>query len=333
MCNDWPESPGMTQKWAIYITRCDIGSYSKNANAYRKPLEVATKHSTMLCVTESCSVPKEIQEKCAEIVRFRHAGDILSPKFSCIMDLNNALVFTGFDFPSMFIGWRLKEKHGFPWTVFLWDPPSLSHRDGFPPLRWAIDAVFRFFAKRCDRLVLNIHPGLLDEIGYRPREGQLELRMQDAWERIDPNHVRQTGQVDKKQFDYDFGVLANWSMAKGGDLMTEAMRLMPGKKCLWIGDTPSDGSARDGIDFAGRLPQDEAFARLSKCRVLIVPYLATRALKWNYPLKLFEYLQLGLPVLASDNPGNAAIAKRFPGHITLFKSGDVHDLIRKAAAC
>ena len=317
----------MTQEKAIYITRCDIGSYSKNANAYRKPLEVATKFSTTLCVAESCRVPGEILEKCTEVVRFKHVGELLSRTCCGPMVLTTSQVFTGFDFPSMFVAWRIKQKYGCPWTVFLWDPPSLSHRDGFPPLRWAIDAVFRFFAKRCDRLVLNIHPGLLDEIGYRPREGQLELRMQDAWEGMVLNRMEKTGHVDEGKFDYDFGVLANWSKAKGGDLMTEAMRLMPGKKCLWIGDMPSDGRARDGIDFAGRLPQDEAFDRLRKGRVLIVPYLATRALKWNYPLKLFEYLQLGRPILASDNPGNAAIAKRFPGHITLFKSGDAHDLV------
>ena len=323
----------MTMEKAIYITRCDIGSYSRNANAYRKPLEVATTHSTTLCVTESCSMPQEIQEKCVEIVRFQHIGDLLSPKFSSRMDWDNARVFTGFDFPSMFVAWRLKQRYGCPWTVFLWDPPSLSHRDGFPPLRWAIDAVFRFFAKRCDRLVLNIHPGLLDEIGFRPRAGQLELRMQDAWEEFDINSFERTRHVDEVKFNYDFGVLANWSNAKGGNLMTEAMGLMPEKKCLWIGDMPNDGRVHDGIDFAGRLPQDEAFDRLRKCRVLIVPYLATRAFKWNYPLKLFEYLQLERPILASDNPGNAAIAKRFCGRITLFNSGDTHDLVKKAIEC
>ncbi len=323
----------MTQGKAIYITRCDIGSYSQNANAYRKPLEVATKFSMTLCVNESCRVPKEIHEKCTEVVRFKHVGELLSPICSGTKDLNTSRVFTGFDFPSMFIGWRLKQRYACPWTIFLWDPPSLSHRDGFPPLRWAIDAVFRFFAKRCDRLILNIHPELLDEIGYRPREGQLELRMQDAWDGLEFTHMQQTGHVDEVKFDYDFGVLANWSKAKGGDLMTEVIRLMPERKCLWIGDKPSNDSTRYGIDFAGRLPQDEAFARLRRCRVLIVPYLETRALKWNYPLKLFEYLQLERPILASDNPGNAAIAKRFCGRITLFKSGDANDLVKKTAEC
>ena len=240
---------------------------------------------------------------------------------------NGVKVFTGFDFPCMYVGWQLKKKHGCKWTVFLWDPPCLSHRDCFPPLRYAIDALFRFFAKRCNKLVLNIHPGLLDEIGYKPLEGQLELRMQDAWEGFDFNHVEREERVDG--FEYDFGVLANWSKAKGGELIAEALKRMPCKKCLWIGNPPKDGKTRKGIEFVGRLSHKESVGALRMCRTLVVPYLPVRALKWNYPLKLFEYLELGRSIVASDNPGNVEVSERCTGRIVLFKSGDVVDLVKK----
>ena len=197
---------------AIYITRCNIGWYSKNANAYRKPLEVATKYSATLYVGANCHVPKEIEEKCAEVVRFRHVYEVLTKVRAGERDKTK--IFTGFDFPCMYVGWQLKRRYGCQWTVFLWDPPSLSHRDGFPPLRWAIDSVFRFFARRCDKLVLNIHSGLLDEIGYKPRDGQLELRMQDAWDGVDFAHSCTV--AESEGCDYNFGVMANWSRAKGG---------------------------------------------------------------------------------------------------------------------
>lgn len=316
---------------AIYITRSDIGWYSRNANAYRKPLEVASKYDATLCVGEICRVPQEIAERCTEIVRFRGLWGLMKPRNTLNTQKGNH-IFTGFDFPCMFKAWRLKKKFGCKWTVFLWDPPCLAHRDGFPPLRWAIDAVFRFFAKRCDRLVLNIHPGLLEEIGYRPREGQLELRMQDAWENVklwDRDNEALCKCENDSDLEYDFGILANWEKGKGGPLMAAALKQMPGKKCLWIGDAQKK-NASEQIVFTGRLPQNEAFALLRKCHVLVVPYLSTRAFKWNYPLKLFEYLQLGLPILASDNPGNVAVAKRYEGRIKLFRSGDVCDLVLKA---
>lgn len=334
---------------AIYITRSDISWYSKNANAYLKPLEVASKYKTTLCVSEACRVPPEIAKRCDEIVRFNGLLGLLCEDFltqrhketetqrenefseplnlcaSVLKMTKNVELFTGFDFPCMFKAWRLKRRFDCQWTVFLWDPPSLSHRDRFPPLRWAIDAVFRFFAKRCDKLVLNIHPGLLDEIGYKPRDGQVELRMQDAFENMDLGEVESGS---RSEFEYDFGVLSNWSKAKGGDLVAAALRKLPGKKCLWIGDPPS-GKVCEQIYFAGRLPQEEAFKRLKKCRVLLAPYLPVRSLKWNYVLKLFEYLQLGRPIIVSDNPGNVAVAKRVPGRIRLFESGKVESLVKE----
>lgn len=316
----------MSEQSAIYITRCDIGWYSKNANAYRKPLEVATKFHTTLCVGKECQVPREIEDKCERVVRFDGLRGLLKPR-NTLNARKGDLLFTGFDFPCMFKAWRLKKRFGCKWTVFLWDPPSLSWRDGFPQLRWMIDAVFRFFARRCDKLVLNIHPGLLDEIGYKPCEGQLELRLQDAWESVKLKVEK--AKEDEESYKYDFGVLSNWEKGKGGPLMVEAMAKMPDKRCLWIGDPPRDGKVRVGIEFVGRLSQEEAFARLKRCRVLVVPYLPTRALKWNYPLKLYEYLQIGRPIVSSDNPGNVTIAAKYPGRITLFKSGDVDELTAK----
>lgn len=254
-------------------------------------------------------------------------------------------IWTGFDFPCLWRGWREKVKgDGERWTLFLWDPPALSHRDRFPLLRWAIDLVFRWFARRCDKLVLNIHPGLLDEIGFSCEEvdawrksGKLECRMQDAFDGLVPAPISAA-----THYDCDFGVLSNWAEEKGGPLMAEALRRLPGKTCLWIGNmpcgatrtsrttsgSPSVPDVTRSIHFAGWLPQECALEKLKKCRLLVAPYLPVRSLKWNYVLKIFEYLQLGRPILASDNPGNAAVAAKYPGRITLFKGGDVDDLVR-----
>ena len=309
---------------AIFITRSDISWYSRNANVYQKPYRLSREYDLTLWVNNACRVPGEIASKC-QVRRFSVLNDVLEcektsqPKFT---------IFTGFDFPCMWLALKLKRLSGMKWTVFCWDPPSLSHRDRFPLLRWIIDLVFRWFLRRCDKLVLNIHPGLLDEIGYKPREGQLECRMQDAFDGLVPAPI-----ADLDSFDYDFGVLSNWTVAKGAELMAEVMRQMPDKTCLWIGDPPNPNiqtAERSNISFAGRLNQEEAFEKLRKCRVLVAPYLNVPSLKWNYVLKLFEYLKLGRPILASDNPGNSAVAAKFPERIALFKSGDPQDFIAQA---
>lgn len=309
---------------AIFITRSDIGWYSKNANVYQKPYRLSREYDLTLWVNNACHVPDEIASKC-RVRRFAVLGDVLDCEKTSQLKFS---IFTGFDFPCMWVALKLKRLTGMKWTVFCWDPPSLSHRDRFPLLRWMIDLVFRWFLRRCDRLVLNIHPGLLDEIGYKPRVGQLECRMQDAFEGLTPAPI-----ADSDSFEYDFGVLCNWKAAKGAELMAEVMRRMPGKTCLWIGDPPNQKiqtAKHSNISFAGRLNQEEAFEKLRKCRVLVAPYLNVPSLKWNYVLKLFEYLKLGRPILASDNPGNAAVALKYPGRIILFQSGLAEDFVRKA---
>lgn len=320
------------KKRAIFITRSDISWYSKNANVYQKPYRLSREYDLTLCVSKNCRVPDEILAKVSRVVRFKNIFEFLSLNrtIRTSEQSNNspACVFTGFDFPCMWVGLRLKQKTGMKWTVFCWDPPSLSYRDKFPLLRWAIDLVFRWFLRRCDKIVLNIHPGLLDEIGYKPREGQLECRMQDAFDGLVPAPI-----ANPDSFEYDFGVLSNWTVAKGAGLMTEVMRQMPGKTCLWIGDPPNPNiqtSERPNISFSGRLDQKEAFEKLMRCRILVAPYLNVPSLKWNYVLKLFEYLKLGRPILASDNPGNMTVAAKFPEWIALFKSGDPQDFIAQA---
>lgn len=294
----------------VFITRSDISWYSRNANVQVRPRQLARDTRLTLCVNEACRVPDDLAAACERVIVYRRLRDIVER-----LDGRYDRVCTGFDFPCLWTGWRIKRRLRIPWTMYLWDPPALSHRDGFAPLRWAIDGVWRWFARRCDRLVLNIHPGLLEEVGLsrketdrRRKDGKLELRMQDAFDGQIPAPITNDG-----PFDADVGILGAETPDKGSRLVAEAARRIPGLSVKWING----------------LPQEEAFAQLRRCRVLLAPYLPVRSLKWNYPLKLFEYLRLGRPILASDNPGNVAVATRFPGRIQLFKSGNADDLASK----
>lgn len=306
---------------AVYITRSNLSAswITPHANVYLKPLQVATAYDTILCVPKASHVPSEIATRCSRIIQYDHIWSL--PRLLTGELDGQTSLFTGFDFPSLFLARQLQKRLGCRWTLFLWDPPSLSHRDASCFVRHCIDFVWRHIARFADRLVLNIHPGILEEIGYKPPQGQkLELRMQDAFDAIRPAVVDE--RVDA---EYDVGVLSNWTEAKGGDLVASVMRQMTGKTCLWIGDPPL-GPVESPITFMGRMSQEEAFAHLKKCRVLLVPYLPVPSLKWNYPLKLFEYLELGRPIVASDNPGNAAVEAQFPNRIKLFESGNAESL-------
>lgn len=309
---------------AIYITRRDIGWYSKTANAYQKPMEVATKHRTLLCVSRQCHVPDELKTRCDGIVRFNGLLGLLRLNLQCADD--SFRIYTDFDFPCLLKGWLTHRNYGIKWTVFVWDPPALGYRDSFFVLRRLVDLVFCFFMRRCDKIVMNIHPGMLDEIGYNAKDGQVELRLQDAF---DVTKIRKTSdQSEGKYFDYDIGVLSVASEKKGVFMLASAIKRLPNSQCLWIGEVINKFPTEQ-IVFTGKKTQDEAFELLSKCKVLVTPYLPVPSLRWNYPLKIFEYLMLDRPIVACDNPGIAKIAEMFPNRITLFKSGDMEDLVAK----
>ncbi len=305
---------------AVYITRSNLSAswITPHANVYLKPLEVVSSYKTTLCVPADSQVPDSIAVRCSRIVYYHSFGSLFH-LLERIVDKDTVL-FTGFDFPCLFLARQLKHRKGCAWTMFLWDPPSLGYRDHYRWLRRLIDWMWRRLALSADRIVLNIHPGLLEEIGYHPSPGQVELRMQDAFRDLCPTKIE-----NSPCLRYDIGVLSNWTWAKGGPLVSEALRRMGGVSCLWIGNPPSV-KVSEAVTFAGRLTQQEAFARLRECRALLVPYLSVPSLKWNYPLKLFEYLQLGRPIVASDNPGVVAVANRHPGTIRLFRSGCVESL-------
>jgi glycosyltransferase involved in cell wall biosynthesis len=76
----------------------------------------------------------------------------------------------------------------------------------------------------------------------------------------------------------------------------------------------------------GFLPRAEALTRVRGASVGIVANLPTRLNRFSLPTKLFEYIALGVPVVAADLP---TIREHFSGdELTFFAAGDARDLGR-----
>jgi glycosyltransferase involved in cell wall biosynthesis len=102
---------------------------------------------------------------------------------------------------------------------------------------------------------------------------------------------------------------------KGVDVFVRALALVPGVEGLIVGGHPAESDlARvralvDELRLAGRVtitglvPPGEVAGRLEAATILVLPNTAS-ALSERYtsPLKLFEYLALGRPIVASDLP-------------------------------
>jgi glycosyltransferase involved in cell wall biosynthesis len=100
---------------------------------------------------------------------------------------------------------------------------------------------------------------------------------------------------------------------KGVDLFLQALRLTPGIGGLIIGGHPGESDfsrVRDlvaelglgrRVALVGSVPQGEVANRLASATLLVLPNVrSTLSERYTSPLKLFEYLATGRPIVAAD---------------------------------
>ena len=87
----------------------------------------------------------------------------------------------------------------------------------------------------------------------------------------------------------DIGFAGTFQPYHGVDLLVAALRRLPGRSALLVGDGPLRASVEAAAEslpvaFTGLLPRDAALRRLAGCRVLVVPESAETI----YPVKVLE---------------------------------------------
>ena len=100
---------------------------------------------------------------------------------------------------------------------------------------------------------------------------------------------------------------------KGVDVFVRALAAAPGVRGLIVGGHPGEADrarvealarecgVTDRLEITGLVPQREVAPRLAVATMLVLPNVAsTISERYTSPLKLFEYLALGAPIIASD---------------------------------
>jgi glycosyltransferase involved in cell wall biosynthesis len=88
-----------------------------------------------------------------------------------------------------------------------------------------------------------------------------------------------------------------------------------------------DLGVRDLVSFAGFLPWPEAMDRISSASLGIVPVIADGFGQFILPMKLLEYVGMGIPVVCARLPG---IEEHFdPESVAYFEPGDSEGLARQ----
>jgi glycosyltransferase involved in cell wall biosynthesis len=100
---------------------------------------------------------------------------------------------------------------------------------------------------------------------------------------------------------------------KGADVFVRALAHAPNVRGLIVGGHPAERDraridalaatlgVADRLEMTGLVPSSDVGAHLARATVLVLPNVATTISdRYTSPLKLFEYLWTGLPIVASD---------------------------------
>ena len=120
---------------------------------------------------------------------------------------------------------------------------------------------------------------------------------------------------EKEEYIFYAGSLKKW---KGVDVLIKAMKYLPGEKLLIAGNGEEFSNLQnmvkkenlqDRIKFLGYIPHTEIPKFLSKAKILVLPNVEEDTSVFTSPLKLFEYMAAGKPIVASDIPSLREILK------------------------
>lgn len=107
------------------------------------------------------------------------------------------------------------------------------------------------------------------------------------------------------------GWIGSFGEWHGAEILVRVAARVPGAQFLMIGDGTERAACERlaeelgvaaSIEFAGRLPHGEALRALARSDVLVSPHVPLRTGEpfFGSPTKLFEYMALGRPIVASD---------------------------------
>lgn len=125
---------------------------------------------------------------------------------------------------------------------------------------------------------------------------------------IDPGLFRQSWQGGDGRTVVYAGTMQFW---KGLDTLVEAIRQSPGLRLRLVGAAQDDLRAKvagagiaDRVEFRGRVAQKDLPALLADCACAVhpLPPGLNVSERFTSPLKIFEYMAVGVPVVAADLP-------------------------------
>ncbi len=296
---------------------------SDNQVRYQRVRAFAARYR--LIVITASPFPEQLRASVAEVHIATDAKDMGRVCFSVCKRLSDEGQFfflhTQYALPSMVIGALCKLRFGCKWVYDLWDHPSLSWsashgiRHVSRRLFWA--AIGKGFTRRADLWVIAMHPAVLSHLPTPRREcrlifaspgfvgscaeGEREPRVSDQRAQNEIS-ICYAGTVSLER---GVDVILDWASKYSGppirlDLIgPHNQAVSTAVEGISAGEDP-----RIRILLHGRLPHQATMQIIRNSDIglcLLNPEVLNY--RYAYPIKIFEYMSLGLVTVASDGYG------------------------------
>lgn len=326
-----------------YLWPHDIGP-DRSATFFQRPVGLAEDFAVHLLAGAKSRIAEEVTAK----VRLRRAAAI-PPMPSRLAFLLfsawwlgenrarlSAVYTTGA--ASTFSGWFARRFLGMRWICELWDHPFLDRNCAWQNRRYLAALFYHCrsllasrMARRADLVVCTGNPGMVRRMRVAP--GKL-LVSPNGTDSSLFGHPRANNPTPPLQFVY-----VGWiGRARGAGLMFDAMQLLQAARapvtlalvgpCIprdreWV--LRRQRSLRGSVSLTGRLAHGEVLRVLARSEIGLYPFPRKEELEFIYPIKVYEYMAMGVVPVCTDLTGVRDIVRDGVEGI-LLKTGDPEEL-------
>ena len=250
------------------------------------------------------------------------------------------IVYTTWDTASMVYGY-IASLMGIQWVADIWDDPEkeiVKEPEGLKrTLRLRLNRKITSFLLSKADMVISVLPGVLLE-RYKLPAGKTiihtngvdlrELKRLEEQHQSNPDDevvsIIYTGPVENNRLAYFPDIVKKLNRLKKPWKVTIVGPFFDRKDIDWLRDSCPDFET-DRVSYLGEKPFHETVKMIIDSDICICPYPTDRAdLANSYPIKVFEYMALGKPVVMFDLPKMVEILENRQD-IIFIKNGDIND--------
>jgi len=315
----------------LYFFSSDFATYSKSANAYQKisllSLFFDPKFLSIIKTKADTSkmkgvfIPLTKRNKITSIANIIGSFNYLFNFLLLRKCRSIPCSAFGFDLLSMFFLLSTKLLTRSKIIFFVWDPPGIAHRNN-KSLKSIIrikflDYIFRRCCCSSDLVVANIHNGCLSQSGVDI--SRIRLFEQPNGCLLDLCYdIKSNTNSDCNQIAIQSSFSESKNKSKLYVLIANLLNLHDSVIIRWIGSyseadkielhdlLKSKSLDPSRVILHGRLSHNEALRTIASSGIAIHFYPDIPSLRWNYVLKMSEFMALGKCIVAVKTPGVCA---------------------------